>query len=134
MEFIRSQKQSLSLDMAPLIDVVFQLLIFFMLSSSFIAPAINLNLPRDVIKDDRKIERTLVTIDKDGNFYVNKKAVTGGNLTAMIEDALFVAKKKSVDLRGDGEIPYRYFVEALDAARRAGATQVNIVHQGEGRK
>lgn len=131
MEFIRSKKPSLSIDMAPLIDIVFQLLIFFMLSSSFITPAIKLNLPKAVIQDKRQIERVVVSIDKDGKFYVNQQMTAAEDLTTGIGSHLATAALKSVDLRGDGDASYRYFVQAMDAARQAGATQVNILHGGK---
>jgi len=130
MDFIRSKKSSMAIDMTPLIDVVFQLLVFFMLSSSFITPIIKLNLPKAVTQDKRDAQRVVVTIDKDGNFFVNRTPVSGAGLIAAIEAQLISASRKSVDLRGDGETPYKYFVKAMDCARQAGASQVNVVHGG----
>lgn len=129
MEFIRPKKPSLSLDMAPLIDIVFQLLIFFMLSSSFLYPALKLNLPKALEHDRRDIERIVVSLDKDGNVYVNTEKVSMNDLKSALEAKIANDPKKSVHVRGDQEMPYKYFVEVMDGARQAGAHQVNIVHQ-----
>lgn len=129
MEFIRSRKPALSLDMAPLIDVVFQLLIFFMLSSSFLSPAMRLNLPKAFTQDTREAQRLVVTIDRDGNFFVNREAVNRKDLQVTISRRIAVLTEKSIDLKGDGDVAYRYFVQAMDAARRAGVSHINIVHE-----
>lgn len=131
MEFIRPKKPTLSLDMAPLIDVVFQLLIFFMLSSSFIAPAMRLNLPKAATRDDRDVEKIVLSIDRSGGYFLNEAKVFSEDLRRGIAAKLSYAKKKSIDLRGDGDVPYRFFVKAMDEARQAGASQINIVHEGE---
>ena len=131
MEFIRSKKPTLSLDMAPLIDVVFQLLIFFMLSSSFVAPAMRLNLPKAVTQDNREIEKIILSIDSAGGYFLNETRVAPNDLRREIAAKLSSAKKKSIDLRGDKDVSYRFFVKAMDEARQGGASQINIVHQGE---
>ncbi|OGX39260.1 MAG: hypothetical protein A3G91_00415 [Omnitrophica WOR_2 bacterium RIFCSPLOWO2_12_FULL_50_9] len=130
MEFIRSRKPALSLDMAPLIDVVFQLLIFFMLSSSFLSPVLKLNLPKAMTQDKRENERVVVTITKDGNFFVDRDPVAPEELQGTLGRKIALAPGKFVDLKGDADAAYRHFVHALDAARRAGASHINIVHEG----
>lgn len=132
MEFIRSRRPVLSLDMAPLIDVVFQLLIFFMLSSSFLSPVMKLNLPQAFTRDPRETQRLVVTIDRGGNFFVNREAVAREDLQGTIARRIAALTEKSIDLKGDGDVAYRYFVLAMDAARRAGASRINIVHEGMG--
>lgn len=129
MEFIRSKKPSLSLDMAPLIDIVFQLLIFFMLSSSFLNPSLRLTLPKAVPHDTREPGQVVVSADKTGNIYVNTQKVPREQLKAQLENRFAKVSKKAVHLRGDGEMPYRFFVEIMDIARQAGAQQINIVHE-----
>ena len=62
MEFIRPKRISLGLDMAPLIDIVFLLLIFFMLSSSFLNPALKLDLPQAVKHDTNEPQQVVVLL------------------------------------------------------------------------
>lgn len=130
MEFIRSKKPSLSLDMAPLIDVVFQLLIFFMLSSSFFNPTLKLDLPKAVTEDRREIEQIRVSVDKGGTIFVNDVKTSLDELKPRLQAKLLKDPKKSLHLRGDEAMPYRFFVEVMDQARQAGARQIHIVHEG----
>lgn len=129
MEFIRPKKASLSLDMAPLIDIVFQLLIFFMLSSSFLNPSLKLNLPQAVQQDQRETERIVISMDKGGSVYMNTLKTSMPEIRGAIEAKLKADPKRSVHIRGDQDMPYKYFVEVMDLARQAGAHQINIVHE-----
>lgn len=131
MEFIRPKKPNLSLDMAPLIDVVFQLLIFFMLTSSFSNPSLRLDLPKAVHKDLKEPERIVISVDKWGNIAVNTDSVSMKDLSSHLATKLSSDSNKAVHLRGDQEMPYRLFVEVMDRARQAGARQINIVHQSQ---
>lgn len=129
MEFLRPRRPTLSLDMAPLIDIVFQLLIFFMLSSSFLNPALKLNLPKAVTQDSKEPEQIIVSIGRKGSIFINHDEIQMERLTLALSQKLSGRTRKSVHVRGDKEMPYKYFVEVMDAARQAGATQVNIVHE-----
>lgn len=131
MEFVRPKKTSLSFDMAPLIDIVFQLLIFFMLSSSFLNPSLKLNLPKAVEHDQREPEHLIVSLDKEGSIFVNTLKTNKEDLKTALEVKLKNDHKKSVHVRGDKDMPYKYFVEVVDIARQAGARQINIVHEGK---
>ncbi|MGQ3685151.1 MAG: ExbD/TolR family protein [Candidatus Loosdrechtia sp.] len=129
MEFIRQKKPALSIDMAPLIDIVFQLLVFFMLSSSFLNPALRLNLPKAAEHDRREPEHVVVSLDADGNVFVNTIKTSMNELRMLLENEIANNPKKSVHIRGDQEMAYKYFVEVMDISRQAGARQINIVHQ-----
>lgn len=131
MELIRPKKLSLGLDMAPLIDVVFQLLIFFMLTSSFSNPALKLNLPKAVIQDRKETEQIVVSMDKSGNIFVNATKTELNEFKTQLERKLASDPKKSIHFRGDEEAPYKIFVEVMDLARQAGARQINIVHEAK---
>lgn len=132
MNFIRPKKVSLSLDMAPLIDVVFQLLIFFMLSSSFSNPALTLELPKAVTADQEQDERAVISVEKDGSLYLDSKLVSLEMLKPELEARLVNVPNRAVHLRGDQDMPYKFFVEVMDTARQVGARQINIVHQRGG--
>lgn len=129
MELIRPRKCKLSLDMAPLIDVVFQLLIFFMLTSAFSQPAINIRLPQAVTKDQKNQERIVLLIQKNGQILINGAPADPNTLKKRLEPLIQASANKAVHIKADETTPYKYFVEAMDAARQAGATQVNVVHE-----
>lgn len=128
MEFIRPKKAGLSIDMTPMIDIVFQLLIFFMLSSSFLTPALKMNLPKADSKQAPEQQQIIVSIDREGHFFVNQQQVPQEQLREQLSPLVSASEKKAVFVRGDADMPYKYFVAAMDSARKAGATQVNVVH------
>jgi biopolymer transport protein ExbD len=130
MEFIRPKRTSLSLDMAPLIDVVFQLLIFFMLSSSFLMPMLRLTLPKASTRDEQQAQRLIVSVDKTGQAFLNTQPVSLEALRGELERRLGADPVRAVHLRGDEETSYKLFVQVMDIARQAGARQINILHQG----
>ena len=117
--------------MAPLIDVVFQLLIFFMLSSSFLTPSLRLDLPKAVSQDERKPEQIIVSVDQTGKIFLNTKAVSMEELKPSLMERLAKDSEKSIHLRGDQAMPYRFFVEVMDLARQAGARHIHIVHESK---
>jgi len=115
--------------MAPLIDIVFQLLIFFMLTSAFTTPSIKLNLPKAVVSDQKELEKIVVSIDKTADIFLNQEKVPLPELKFRLETKLKTDAKKSIYLRGDEDMPYRLFVQVMDLARQAGARQINIAHE-----
>ncbi len=130
MEVLRPKRLQLSVEMTPLIDVVFQLLVFFMLSSSMLAPMMRLTLPKASTADDPQNQRLIVSVDEEGAVFVNSESVTLAALQALIQKRLTDDKDKAVFIRGDEAMPYKLFVDIMDASRQAGARHVNILHQG----
>ena len=114
--------------MSPLIDCIFQLLIFFMLSSTFLTPAIKLSLPTATADASQQNPELLITLDSTGQVYLNTKLVAMSELSSVLQQRLAESKEKVVTIRGDKGMQYEYFVTALDAAKRAGAIHVNISH------
>jgi len=132
MDFIRAKKTSLSLDMAPLIDIVFQLLIFFMLTSSFQHPALKLTLPEATPKDRKEPERIVIQIEPLGGIFVNAERISLEGLRPYLEKKLSQDSAKAVHLAGDEKMPYGIFIQVMDLARQAGARQINILHRQRG--
>ncbi len=116
--------------MAPLIDIVFQLLIFFMLTAAFTPPAMKLNLPRAVVSDPKEPQKIVVSVDKTANVFLNHERVPLSDLKFRLQTALSANPEKSIHIRGDEEMPYRLFINVMDLARQAGARQINIAHEG----
>jgi biopolymer transport protein ExbD len=125
----RRRRKPISIDMSPLIDCIFQLLIFFMLSSTFLTPSIKLTLPTAAAAPTSAVDQFLmVTLGADDETYVNQDRVTAEQLEAKIREALATQQHKVVTIRGDEKIPYGRFVKALEAAKAAGAADVNVAH------
>ena len=115
--------------MTPMIDIVFQLLIFFMLSSSFLTPAMKLNLPKAVTGNTTDPQKLVLSVDKDGKVFLNTEPIALEQIESVLQKRFESDSRKAIHLRGDKDMPYRYFVEVMDKAREAGARQINIVHE-----
>lgn len=129
--FIRPKRVSARLDMAPLIDVVFLLLIFFMLTSTFLQPSIPLALPQAAAADEPPPAPVFVSVDESGVVYVNQESVPRAGFAAKLGAVLAGRDDKTVNFRGDRTLPYEIFVALMAEAREAGAVQFNIVHEAK---
>lgn len=129
--FPRPRRPGLALDLAPLIDVVFQLLVFFMLSSSFLNPALSLTLPKASGEARPDPPPLVVSVDDTGAIYINQEAVADEAFEETLTVRLAEGKNHTVNFRGDRAMAYERFVDLMARAREAGASQFNIVHQSE---
>ncbi len=130
MEIPRQRKPSIRMEMSPLIDCVFLLLIFFLLSSTFLAPKIRLDLPRAAVQpDSSQDDPILLTIDAGGDVFLNSEQVSWDRLVSRLKPLLESAERKVVTLRCDEAAQHKHFVRALAAAKSCGAEHVNVAYQ-----
>ncbi len=131
MKFKRTIQYEKGFDMTPLIDVVFQLLIFFMLTSSFIAqPGIKINLPKAVTSEVvQEAKNATITLTKENLLYFNEKLISESEL----KEKLIQAAKahKSILIKADRGTPLGKVVGIWDLCRDSGITQINIATNRE---
>lgn len=113
------------IDIAPLIDVVFQLLIFFMLTSSFIfQPGIKVNLPKAVTSEVIQKESVIITVSGENVVYLNGKVTTIAELKTALAPA---AKAQSpLLIKSDRRASLGRIVEIWDLCRELGISKINI--------
>jgi biopolymer transport protein ExbD len=125
--FRRRRDASESLDLTPLIDVVFQLLIFFLLTSAFINPGISVNLPSAESGQASGDEGLSVSLDEAGRIFLGQREVT----ILALSDELLREAAGNLDVRvaifGDSGVPYGRLVEILDICRTSGLRQVVLM-------
>ncbi len=128
MKFKREMKlESGTLDITPLIDVVFLLLIFFMLtSSSIMQPAIRVKLPRVRIGAPVEVQKLEITIDKSDRLYIGKRPVTMEELKAVVKDWAGRSVNLPVLIRGDEDATLGCVVQVWDICKAAGITKLRI--------
>ncbi len=113
------------IDIAPLIDIVFQLLIFFMLTSSFILqPGIEINLPKAVTSEIVEEENILITISGENIVYLNGKIVTFKELEKKLKK--IIKKDQPLLIKADRRSSLGRVVEIWDLCREIGITKINI--------
>lgn len=133
MKLTRNRKrQDLVLNIAPLIDVVFLLLIFFMVATSFDEKgAFNLELPKSTQKQEVKENKEIqVIIDKDKKIFIkidkDLKNININDLHAKLLEIIANNSNKNVIISADKNLSYGYIVEIMDLVKEAGANQINI--------
>lgn len=127
----RQRRPSIRMELSPLIDCIFQLLIFFMLSSTFLTPAIQLTLPSATAGTSQNELEIIITLSESGDVYLNKTPTSLIALESELKRLLANSEKKSVTIRGDENMPYSAFLDALDITKRSGAIHVNVAHQAQ---
>ena len=131
MKFKRSHREELELNLTPLIDVVFLLLIFFMVSTTFQKESeISLQLPRatdspDAVATD-KIE---VVINAEGKFYVNDQELLKHDVVSLqsaLSEMSGGDREIPLSIRADAQTPHQAVVTAMDAAAKLGMLRMSI--------
>ncbi len=131
MKFERKQPDELDLNLTPLIDVVFLLLIFFMVSTTFQKESeISLQLPRATQDPvDKPLESIEVVINAAGKFFVNDQELVQHDVKAL-QAALHQITNGQRDLpltiRADAQTPHQAVVVAMDAAAQLGMLKMSI--------
>lgn len=117
-------KVSPEFNMSSMTDIVFLLLIFFMLTSTLVTTnALDLVLPKAKGKTD-SIKSISVSINKDLQFFIDKKLVDEINLEQELLTALGTQENKAIVLRAEEGVPIEKAVSVLDLANR---NQIKVV-------
>ena len=128
---------TLVLEITPLIDVVFLLLIFFMLATSFDErSAFKIDLPKSTAaKTKSTLKEEQVLVDKDSNLYVRYTDNSGKSQNEKLDLASFVSvvseklnnsESKDVIISADKDIDYGFIVEIMSLLKESGASAINI--------
>lgn len=118
------------IDIAPLIDMMFQLLIFFMLTSSFVMQqGIKINLPKAVTSEEVKYENIEIAISGENVIYLNGKVITISELKNLFKQ--LPRGRQSIMIKADRRSSLGRVVEIWDMCREAGVNQINIATDQE---
>jgi len=122
------RREEPDVNLTPLIDVVFLLLIFFMVSTTFTREAeLTIDLPEASAKAaPRKEEMLEITINAQGEYFVNQQRVVNTDaqtLKRALRQAVGERKEPPLVISADGKAPHQSVITAMDAAR-----QLGIVH------
>ena len=128
MMFRRPRRPTHTIDMAPLIDVVFLLLVFFMLTSSFTPPALPLDLPEVRSSAGSEPVVVVVSLDAAGGLAIDGSVVEESAFEVRLKEALVAAGTQTVHFRGDKNAVYGKFLGLMAKAKEAGAGQFHLVH------
>ncbi len=128
MEFERRHNQHTHLNIAPLVDVVFLLLLFFMLTSHFIQePAIKIRLPESNTAEARDEGIKTILITKDHEIYLMDRKVDLGSLRQEIKSCATDVEKDVFRIKADRDVRVGFMVSVIDEVRFAGVKTFSVV-------
>jgi len=120
-----------AVDLTPLIDVTFQLLIFFLLTATFNNDAaFKVKLPKATANDPAtETKAVVVEISEDGRFEVNKKVVDQAELQTRLCMAAKELGATTVNIKADQNTKHEKVVQAMDVAKACGIEKLGILHR-----
>lgn len=127
------------LNLTPLIDVVFLLLIFFMVSTTFEKESeINIELPEAAGEKSQEERFTIeITIDGEGHYFVNEKRIRDKQLATLktaLRDTRADHQDPKLIISADKNTPHQAVIRAMDAARQAGMVNLTFATRQESGK
>lgn len=129
------KEETVEVNLTALIDVVFLLLIFFMVTTTFDKHArLKVSLPESTAKATQKQDEPLVlSIDAKGNYFLNDRQIVNQQLETLKQAIQKIIAQKNQDykdvalvLRADAKTPHQSVVRAMDAASQLGMTKLSI--------
>ena len=122
-----NKKKSLGINITSLIDVMFILLIFFMVSSSFVEqPGMKLELPAMKSQEVAKVEKMALYVSPDGDLFLNDRPVQLDSLQALIKAVMPNVEEKTLVLKADKAVEHGLVVQVMDIAKRSGLKKIVI--------
>ncbi|SFB83295.1 biopolymer transport protein ExbD [Marinospirillum celere] len=130
MQFRRQSSEPVQVNMTPLIDVVFLLLIFFMVTTSFPDQQLNLQLPTASSSEPRETQRDSIfnlALFADGRIQLDDQEISDADaLKEYLQTLLEEHTDPAILIRAEQEAPHQRLVMALDIARQLGIQQLRI--------
>lgn len=118
-------------DMTPMIDMVFLLLIFFLLTSVFQVPAVATNLPDSSTASSITPQDVVISIKENGEIYFNDEKISLHALGHMIKHSIGVTSVKEVSIASDKGVDFASIMAVMDIARESGAESVSFLTDHE---
>ena len=131
MKFPHPSKKSASFNLTPLIDVVFLLLIFFMLTTTFVnlENRIKVDLPTGDFAAAEPSENIIVTITENNTIYLNGKLIDPLKLTESVAVEIKDEPEKIVILEADKNVLHGKVIRVMDLLKKGGAERIAIATQ-----
>ncbi len=126
MKIRNKQEDEIAVDMSPMIDMVFLLLIFFLVASTIIDEKLQVEVPdagHSTVPDDTT-GRFEITVDANGTFYKGMIPVTLDEIKLLLEPRLIENSKLRILIRADKRVKYKVNEELMEACAEVGASDL----------
>jgi biopolymer transport protein TolR len=117
------------INITPLVDVVLVLLVIFMLTAPVLQSGIQVNVPKTKTVREITQQRTVLTINKDSEVFLNDKPVNLNDLPSLLRAQNTDTEHQVIYLRADQSVSFGTFATLMDAVKQAGITNISIVTQ-----
>ncbi|MCX4245530.1 ExbD/TolR family protein [Paraliomyxa miuraensis] len=126
----RRNRNQAMVELTPLIDIVFQLLIFFLLTTTFQNnPSFRVKLPKanntDVKQEPKAV---VVSVGADGKIEIEGRVIDDAQLEALLCNAASSDGSTGVNIRADAAAEHQYVVKVMDKAKTCGLERLGILH------
>lgn len=131
--FKPTHKKKPSINIIPMIDVIFFLLVFFMLFTSFRTNpyGIEMQLPKAVTVTEQKSENMVIDINNKGNFYYEGKKLPLSEIKSIARNKYKKNKGLTVIINADKTTQYKYIVSVMDNIRQVGIYNLALAAEKE---
>ena len=123
----RTQTSLEGINITPLVDVVLVLLLIFMVTAPVLQSGVDVAVPQTRTVNQLTEQHRVVTVDKDGNVFLDDKPVNVHDLPALLAGG--GSPGKTVYVRADARVPFGAFASVMDEVKQAGITNISIVTQ-----
>ena len=126
----REEKELISINITPLIDIVFLLLVFFMLATSFIQKStieVNLSSGKTVEIENQKNTVVLI-LNKKGQVYLNKKLINISNIRNEITNIIEKNPKYKILIKSHKKIAVQKVIRLIEEVRLAGTDNIKLIN------
>ena len=126
----KEEKELISINITPLIDIVFLLLVFFMLATSFIQKStIEVNLDSsESIQIESKKNTMVIILNEKGFIYLNNKKIDIDNIRGKIINSIKNDSKKTILIKSNKKIPVQNVIRLIEEVRLAGTDNIKLVN------
>ncbi|MEC9424078.1 MAG: biopolymer transporter ExbD [Nitrospinota bacterium] len=129
--FPYKEKLPFKLDLIPMINVVFLLLIFFMLTSTTTLQSKKVELPKAKTAEKNSKQFLIMTIDKSGSLELDGKALSIEALPAHLEKKVSEKKNTVISIHADKAIEFELFGKVIELAKQAGAEDFMLATEND---
>ena len=128
MRLKRSEPKRARIEIVPMIDTIFFLLVFFMIASLAMTTmkGMPVNLPKASTAADRSVVKTVITVTKHGRYFVDKRQVGFDDIQPMLRERVKENPKMVVVINCDKAQNWGSGIEVMDEAKKAGAQILTI--------
>lgn len=131
MKFKRNLKIDANIPTTSMADIVFLLLTFFIISTTFVVqPAIKIKLPEAATREMEPTEAVIIFLTKDNRLFINEEeTVWSRDIINVLKTKIFASREKLVVIKSDRDALFGRVVRIMDIAKQAGAQKLAVATQ-----